>query len=502
MDTHPRLTEIRELLSSNPPHRQELHYTRLGRLLLISAVIFLLLFAGTSAAILWRIQDQAESQAMAAAESRTEIAHQWLRDKLAALEVMDPHWLVDHTDDPRALPRHLVGADNAWHALRVIRSDGTTLRHIGPTQDLPDRLAPPATPDGVTIQPSLPLAGRSTWVAPLFFPTTADGLRVVGFLNQSAFEQLYRRLNLEDRGVLSLYATSGVLLLRAPSPAAFIGRDYSQNPLFQELLRRNDSGIYWTSEATDDSVRLTAYRQLAAYPLVLSTGLEAKMILGRARNEILTAAAILATVFLFTSMVVGLLIQQYRRAGNARNSLLEAEARLRELATHDSLTECLNRRAILVEASNELHRFRRTRRPFSLLMIDIDNFKQLNDRYGHLVGDSILVGMATLCRDLLRPTDQIGRYGGEEFLVLLPETDAPTATAVANRLRKAVADLPFETGKEQVTITLSVGVAVATPAMQSLKPLIQSADAALYAAKEEGRNRVCLGDTAAVQAGG
>ena len=129
------------------------------------------------------------------------------------------------------------------------------------------------------------------------------------------------------------------------------------------------------------------------------------------------------------------------------------------------------------------------------------HFKQLNDRYGHLVGDSILVGMATLCRDLLRPSDQIGRYGGEEFLVLLPETDAQTAAGVADRLRSAVAGLPFETGKEQVTITLSVGVAVATPDMQSLKPLIQSADAALYAAKEKGRDRVCLSVEAEPQVG-
>jgi len=218
------------------------------------------------------------------------------------------------------------------------------------------------------------------------------------------------------------------------------------------------------------------------------------MILNRARNEIISAALVLLTVLLFTGIVVGMLIRQFRLAEGSRRALLEAEARLRELATHDSLTGCLNRRAILVEASEELHRFRRNARPFSLLMIDIDNFKHLNDRYGHLVGDSILVGMASLCRDLLRPTDQIGRYGGEEFLILLPESDAGTASQVANRPRAPVAELPFETGKEQAHITLSIGVASATPNMQSLKPLIQKADAALYVAKEEGRDRVCVSE--------
>lgn len=501
MENNPGPADIRELLSPDPPHRHEVHYTRLGRLLLISAIIFLLLFAGTSAAILWRIQNQAEERAVTTVQGQVEIARQWLTDRLEALETLDPQWLTATANDPRALPQQWIGADKAWHALRVIAVTGETLTHIGPTQDLPTRLAPPATRDTLATQPSLPLKGRNTWVVPMFYPATAEGVQTVGFFNLSAFEQLFRQLHPDGTGSLSLFSSDGVLLLRHPFPEQLIGKDFSQGPLFSNRLAESDSGSNWAPQNTDGILRLVAYRKLENYPLVLTVGLEAEAILNRARNEILTAAAILLTVFLFTGVVVGLLIRQYRLAESSRRWLLDAEARLRDLATHDSLTECLNRRAILVEASNELHRYRRTRRPFSLLMIDIDNFKQLNDRYGHLVGDSILVGMATLCRDLLRPSDQIGRYGGEEFLVLLPETDAQTAAGVADRLRSAVAGLPFETGKEQVTITLSVGVAVATPDMQSLKPLIQSADAALYAAKEKGRDRVCLSVEAEPQVG-
>lgn len=492
MEAEPCPAVNRELLTPDPPHRHEVHYIRLGRLLLISAIVFLLLFAGTSAAVLWRIKDQAEQRAIITATGQVNIASQWLVDQLRLLESLDPDWLVSVAREPRALPRRLIDAAQAWHALRVVDAGGETLAHIGPTQDLPLRLAPPTSRTTVAPLAALPLEGRATWVVPIFFPATAAGSRVVGFLDQSALERLFRQLYPQGGGSLSLFSGDGTVLLRYPFPDRLIGQDLSQGPLFSSLLADADSGASWAPEETDGVPRLVAYRKLAGYPLVVTSGLEAEMILGRARSEIVTAAAILLAVFFFTSIVVGLLIRQYRRAEQSRRWLLDAEARLRDLATHDSLTECLNRRAILVEASNELHRFRRTRRPFSILMIDIDNFKQLNDRYGHLVGDSILVGMATLCRDLLRPTDQIGRYGGEEFLVLLPETDAHTATVVADRLRSAVAGVPFETGREQVTITLSVGVAVATMEMQSLKPLIQSADSALYAAKAEGRNRVCL----------
>lgn len=490
METHPRLADIRERLSPDPSHPHAHHYLRLERLALISAIVFMLLFAGTSAAILWRIQTQAEQQAVITAEARARSAGQWLEDQLAQLASLDPHWLIATLDEPRALPRQLIGPGRAWHALRVIGVEGNTLAQVGPAQDLPARLAPPPGRSTLAALPTLPLEGRATWVVPILFPATADGVQLVGFLSQDAIAQRLRQLHPEGAGSLSVIASDGTTLLGHPTPEQRIGQTIDPAAIFAGAA---DAVTRWE---TNGAQRVVAYHRLADYPFVIATGLETGDLLGHARNQILTAAAILLTVFLFTCIVVGLLIRQYRSAENARKTLHEAETRLRELATHDSLTVCLNRRAILVEASNELHRYRRTRRPFSLLMIDIDNFKQINDHYGHLVGDSILVGMATLCRDLLRPTDQIGRYGGEEFLVLLPETDAHTAAGVANRLRQAVAGVPFETGKDQVTITLSVGVAVATSDMQSLKPLIQSAETALYAAKDEGRDRVCVGSTA------
>ncbi len=486
--------ETRELLAPDPPHRSEVHYLRLGRLLMISAVIFMMLFAGTSAAILWRIQDQAEQRAQATARGMVEIGRQWLIDQLAVVETLDPAWLVSTADQPGASPYRLVGSDKNWYALRVVSEAGNGIAHFGRDADLPAAFELPGDPSTLNSLAPLRLGEQQNWVVPIVFPISPDGMRLIAFLNQRAFERLFRKIHPDGTGSLSLLSSAGTMLLRYPFPEQLIGKDFSSGPLFSEMLKEEVTGTSWAPKSTDGVLRLVAHHKLNGYPFVMTAGVEAEMILNRARNEIISAAVVLLTVLLFTGVVVAMLIRQFRLAEGSRRALLEAEARLRDLATHDSLTGCLNRRAILVEASEELHRFRRNARPFSLLMIDIDNFKQLNDRFGHLVGDSILVGMASLCRDLLRPTDQIGRYGGEEFLILLPETDAPTASQVANRLRSSVAELPFETGKEQAHITLSIGVAAATPNMQSLKPLIQKADAALYIAKEEGRDRVCVSE--------
>ncbi len=500
MKANPRTPNIRALFSPDHPHRRERHYTRWGRPLLISAVAVLLLFAATSAAVLWRIQQLAEQKAVAAVEERASAASRWLGDQLALVAALDPHWLLAAERNPRGSPWPLLASGKAWHALRVIDAEGTTLARYGPTEDLPARLVPPADRTSVTALPSLPLAGRNTWVTPILFPAGADGLRVIGFLSQSALARFVAPGAPRSEASLGLLAGDGRVLLRTPSPEVFIGQDWSRLPFFETAPDAAPPGRGWLPQEIEGRMRVMAYRRVDGYPLVVTAGVNA-VALDRSHGEIIAGAVIVLVVLLFTGTVVSLLMHQFRHAEHLRDSLHKTEARLRELATHDSLTECLNRRTILVEASNELHRYRRTRRPFSLLMLDIDNFSQLNDRFGHLVGDSILVGTATLCRDLLRPTDQIGRFGGEEFLILLPETDAHTATRVANRLRSTVAGMAFETGKEQVSITLSIGVAVANPSMQSLKPLIQSAEAALVAAKAGGHDRVCLGGEAQPQTG-
>lgn len=159
---------------------------------------------------------------------------------------------------------------------------------------------------------------------------------------------------------------------------------------------------------------------------------------------------------------------------------------LEHLATHDTLTGVLNRRALIDACARELARCRRNQQVMSLLLIDLDHFKAINDGHGHLVGDRVLIAFAERVKSLLRQPDCFGRFGGEEFVVLLPETSLEQARVAAERIRHdvglAVAGLPAH--------TISIGVTVGFPDDPGLDSLLARADAALYKAKNGGRNRV------------
>lgn len=163
---------------------------------------------------------------------------------------------------------------------------------------------------------------------------------------------------------------------------------------------------------------------------------------------------------------------------------------LQKLATTDALTGLVNRRHFLALADTEWSRFQRYQRPLSLLMVDIDHFKTVNDRFGHGAGDEALTLIAESCRELKRATDIVGRIGGEEFALLLPETDIAQAMIVAERIRAAVLARPFVMEKFAVPLTVSIGVAAATLSMSGIDALMKAADRALHDAKAQGRNRV------------
>jgi diguanylate cyclase (GGDEF)-like protein len=163
---------------------------------------------------------------------------------------------------------------------------------------------------------------------------------------------------------------------------------------------------------------------------------------------------------------------------------------LEKLATTDSLTGLANRRQFISLAENEIGRFYRYGRPVSMLLIDIDMFKAVNDRFGHDVGDRMIEHIATLCEENKRAPDVVARVGGEEFAILLPETDMENSRAVAERLRRKVAAAPLNVSGIQVPATISVGVSEFNAPMNGVSDLMKLADRMLYAAKRAGRNRV------------
>jgi diguanylate cyclase (GGDEF)-like protein len=178
-----------------------------------------------------------------------------------------------------------------------------------------------------------------------------------------------------------------------------------------------------------------------------------------------------------------------------RQAAEETADALRELATHDELTGLHNRRHFLALAETEWNRSRRYRRPLSLLMLDMDHFKAINDRHGRDFGDRVLVEIAQACRDHTRGADLIARIGGEEFAILLPETRLQDAGILAERLRRAVSELGLVHNGRIVKATISIGLGEASP-VTDIARLMQEADLALSAAKEAGRNRVGRLDSA------
>lgn len=173
----------------------------------------------------------------------------------------------------------------------------------------------------------------------------------------------------------------------------------------------------------------------------------------------------------------------------------QMEAELFHQASFDSLTGICNRRYFLTQAESEMRRAKRFGRNLSVMMIDLDHFKPINDRLGHAAGDAVLVGVVKLALERLRHSDIMGRLGGEEFAVLLPETALPAAVDAANRLRRHIAEKPvIIENKTAVRCTVSIGVAEMNEKDGSIDDLLHRADAALYRAKESGRNRAAVAE--------
>lgn len=175
---------------------------------------------------------------------------------------------------------------------------------------------------------------------------------------------------------------------------------------------------------------------------------------------------------------------------NSMEELSAANSQLMVLTITDSLTGRHNRRYIVDRVDSELKLVKRTNRPLSIIMLDLDLFKNYNDKYGHIAGDEALRKLGDLFRENTRDSDVVARYGGEEFLIMMPHTDKEGAEVVAEKLRLAVEEAVFTPGGEQAKITISLGVAAAPSDGMSFDDLVEAADLAMYAAKDAGRNKV------------
>jgi diguanylate cyclase (GGDEF)-like protein len=232
------------------------------------------------------------------------------------------------------------------------------------------------------------------------------------------------------------------------------------------------------------------FKRDAAYtPIILLTALEdldsKRRGLSAGADEFLTKPV--------NALELQIRMSSMLRIKRLADELERVNKNLAELATIDGLTQLVNRRVIAERLTLEFLRARRYKHPFTCILVDIDHFKAVNDNYGHPVGDRVLIEVAIAIKQSIRTTDMAGRYGGEEFMVLAPETPAVSARIVAERIRGAITKRTFDKADEGLpSVTASLGVASTELDVANGGELVKRTDEALYRAKHEGRNRVIL----------
>ena len=223
-------------------------------------------------------------------------------------------------------------------------------------------------------------------------------------------------------------------------------------------------------------------------------------------GQVLTIMSLACTPLVLRSEVIGVITVTHQDKSAFQNDdvqlltvlgnaiVLDIEnARLYRLAVTDALTKAFNRQYLYKKLPDEIERARRYNDPLSLMIYDVDNFKGLNDAHGHPAGDYVLSRLTTLVRENLRETDTLVRWGGDEFLVVLPRCDGQMALGLAERLVRHIDGCEFPFGGTPLHLTLSVGVTALSPSDGAEDPLIARADQALFAAKGAGRNSAVLG---------
>ncbi|MFW2331891.1 MAG: diguanylate cyclase [Nitrospinota bacterium] len=231
-----------------------------------------------------------------------------------------------------------------------------------------------------------------------------------------------------------------------------------------------------------------AYKQLL-FDKVISTDGQPRNVEITLKKKDLSTSWFLANLVLYHNdqsdgedLIVGTLSNISRRKAR--------EAKLKKLTQVDALTDLINRRHFFERGRAEVHRSIRYGHPMSFAMLDIDHFKVVNDTYGHPAGDQVLKAFAKLATSMIRSSDIIGRVGGEEFAMLLPETQLQDAIILLGRLLKLVANSPLSIDGTIIKFTVSIGVATLTKVDNSLEKIFAQADKGLYKAKENGRNRI------------
>ena len=309
---------------------------------------------------------------------------------------------------------------------------------------------------------------------------------VLASLKLDYFSRLFDQIGLGRDGAINLYLRDGTRLMRQPYEEADIGVNIAGAATFRRFVAER-SGSFVGTSVRDEVERHYTFSRVGDLPLVLNVALATADIEAgwRAKAVVISAIVlVLCGLTVFLSLLYGRDLR--------RRSALQAE--LARMSRTDALTGLPNRRRFDEVSERALKSARRTGKPLSLLLVDADHFKRYNDRHGHAVGDEVLKGIARcLFASVRRPDDLVARVGGEEFVLLLPDTDEEGALRIARKVHDTVASFGLPTaGIGAGTVTVSIGLANDDgSAGDGTDVLYRRADAALYEAKATGRNRTC-----------
>ncbi len=326
--------------------------------------------------------------------------------------------------------------------------------------------------------PSIALSRRLTR------PDGSFGGVIVIVVRLAYIEAFFSNIDMGQNGALLLMSTEGRILTRQPPKEGqgAIGTDLSRSDVFLRM-RNEQSGAFVAPAAVDGVARYYTFAHIPQQPLIVNVAFAmGDLFQDWWRRSIVIGAMTVLTCLIIVMLAALLRRELYRRA--------RAEARLARLSLTDGLTGLANRRRFDEVIEREWRRCGRTGAPLSLLMIDVDRFKQLNDQHGHALGDEVLRVVAQVIGESIRrPGDCAARYGGEEFAVILPDTESAGALFIAEKIR-ATAEAK-DVGLPRITI--SIGARSIRPSQETtIGNFQEEADKALYRAKAEGRNRVIL----------
>ena len=289
-----------------------------------------------------------------------------------------------------------------------------------------------------------------------------DQIKAASRINKDLKEEIFR-LSKELERTLALYdITKGLRQALEGDKIFAIFRD--------NLSRYLEAG---DCQFVAPSTNLKLYKDYSVFPLKIDRNISGYLLVKDIKGEDKERFTILAQQF-FSAMKRAILYKE-----------------VQELSVTDSLTNVFNRRYFMDRLAEEIKRSEEFGYGMGFLMVDIDNFKSYNDRYGHLVGDVILKEVTATIKESVRQMDFIGRYGGEELVAVLAETDKQKAYFIAERIRQAVEAKEIKAYDEDVKVTISIGVATLPESGASTEALVEGSDQALYLAKQTGKNRVC-----------